>query len=132
MGDIDAQTDVAQCFELGEGLPTNRYLAASYYRLAALQGRVEFGMAWIYKEKYSKFFQKNFPKQFAQENAKTAKKKNASLGRKKTESTMNSLGIDGKRDLHSSMGVLMHVQSVVQTVVEESNMSEQNDAEKPN
>ncbi len=67
LGDLDAQADLAQCYMNGTGVKPNRFLAASYFRLSALQGRNDFGNSWIYKEKYSKYFDENFPEFAAME-----------------------------------------------------------------
>lgn len=107
----------------------NRYLAAAYYRMATIQGRVEFGLNWIFKDKYNKFFKEKFPKQYAIENASKAKKRDTSQGRKRSDSNASSsLGIAGRKELHSSMGVLIHVQAAIQTVVEAED--EKSEAEK--
>ena len=61
LGDSDAQMDLAFCYCSGSGVKKNKKMAASYYRIAALQGKTEFGLSWIYKEKYDEFFSKTFP-----------------------------------------------------------------------
>ncbi|KAL7341809.1 hypothetical protein BJY59DRAFT_647945 [Rhodotorula toruloides] len=52
LGDIDAQQDVAFCFSNGKGCEKDKKLAAHYYRLAIAQGASDFGLSWVYKEKY--------------------------------------------------------------------------------
>ncbi|KAI3661753.1 hypothetical protein MP638_003761 [Amoeboaphelidium occidentale] len=69
LGDLDALMDLAYCHTHGEGTEKDKFLGASYYRIAALQGRIEFGSAWIYKYKYTQFFRNNFPTEAAAEAA---------------------------------------------------------------
>ncbi|BGP34096.1 hypothetical protein JCM10296v2_005911 [Rhodotorula toruloides] len=52
LGDIDAQQDVAFCYSNGKGCEKDKKLAAHYYRLAIAQGASDFGLSWVYKEKY--------------------------------------------------------------------------------
>jgi hypothetical protein len=62
LGDSDAQLDLANCYANGVGVKTDRFMAASYFRMASLQGKTEFGLSWIYKDKYDAFFHQKFPK----------------------------------------------------------------------
>ncbi|KAG2224938.1 hypothetical protein INT45_010887 [Circinella minor] len=52
LGDADAQNEVADCYYRGYGTKKDLYQAATYYRLAASQGRGLIGNSWIYKSKY--------------------------------------------------------------------------------
>ncbi|GEM10562.1 cell cycle inhibitor, Nif1 [Rhodotorula toruloides] len=52
LGDVDAQQDVAFCYSNGKGCEKDKTLAAHYYRLAIAQGASDFGLSWVYKEKY--------------------------------------------------------------------------------
>ncbi|KAI7858056.1 hypothetical protein BDC45DRAFT_458413, partial [Circinella umbellata] len=52
LGDADAQNEVADCYYRGYGTKKDLHQAATYYRLAASQGRGLIGNSWIYKTKY--------------------------------------------------------------------------------
>lgn len=52
LGDVDAQQDVAFCLSNGKGCEKDKKLAAHYYRLAIAQGASDFGLSWVYKDKY--------------------------------------------------------------------------------
>ncbi|KAK4057039.1 hypothetical protein OIO90_001939 [Microbotryomycetes sp. JL221] len=53
LGDMDAQQDLAFCLANGKGCKKNPKLAAKYYRLAVKQGASDFGLSWIWKDKYN-------------------------------------------------------------------------------
>ncbi|GJN92423.1 hypothetical protein Rhopal_005453-T1 [Rhodotorula paludigena] len=52
LGDVDAQQDLAFCFANGKGCKKDVKQAAHYYRLAIEQGASDFGLSWVFKEKY--------------------------------------------------------------------------------
>ncbi|KAM0790665.1 hypothetical protein ACM66B_004524 [Microbotryomycetes sp. NB124-2] len=52
LGDMDAQQDLAFCLANGKGCKKNPKLAAKYYRMAVKQGASDFGLSWIWKDKY--------------------------------------------------------------------------------
>ncbi|KAI3654402.1 hypothetical protein MP228_001121 [Amoeboaphelidium protococcarum] len=55
-GDIEAQITIAKIYNESLRLGNGRLLSSAYYRLAASNGRTEYGTSWIYKRKYSEFF----------------------------------------------------------------------------
>ncbi|GAA6056529.1 hypothetical protein JCM3770_006862 [Rhodotorula araucariae] len=52
LGDVDAQQDLAFSYANGKGCKKDLKAAARYYRLAIAQGASDFGLSWVYKDKY--------------------------------------------------------------------------------
>ncbi|KAI3637561.1 hypothetical protein MIR68_004210 [Amoeboaphelidium protococcarum] len=60
-GDIEAQITVAKIYNESLRPGNGRLLSSAYYRLAASNGRTEYGTSWIYKRKYCDFFSRYYP-----------------------------------------------------------------------
>ncbi|BGP42239.1 hypothetical protein JCM10449v2_006244 [Rhodotorula kratochvilovae] len=52
LGDVDAQQDLAFALANGKGCKKDLKEAARYYRLAIAQGASDFGLSWVWKDKY--------------------------------------------------------------------------------
>ncbi|GAA5823153.1 hypothetical protein JCM11251_007502 [Rhodosporidiobolus azoricus] len=52
LGDVDAQQEVAFMYANGKGVKKDLKSAAKFYRLAIKQGASDFGLSWVWKEKY--------------------------------------------------------------------------------
>jgi len=52
LGDKDAQVDLGQAYLDGDGIKSDKKVAALWFREAVKQGVQMVGMQWIHKEKY--------------------------------------------------------------------------------
>lgn len=47
LGDPDAQSELGFCYSTGRGCKKDLKMAAKYYRMAAKQGQITYGMQWM-------------------------------------------------------------------------------------